>query len=41
MGVFLGNVKAILAIGPVSIHLSDDKSDAPCPLQTQPHLNRK
>jgi hypothetical protein len=41
MGVFLGNVKAILAFGPVSIRLSKYKSDAPCPPQTQPHLNWK
>ncbi|HEV2607749.1 MAG TPA: hypothetical protein VGT79_07185, partial [Xanthomonadaceae bacterium] len=40
-GRFLDNVKAIMAIGPVSIRLSDYKSDAPCPPQTQPHLNRK
>jgi len=40
-GRFLGNVKAILAIGAVSIRLSDYKTDAPCPSQTQPNLNRK
>ena len=40
-GRFLGNVYAILAFGPVSIRLSDYKSDAPCPPQTQPNLNQK
>jgi len=40
-GRFLGNVKAILAIGAGSIRLSDYKTDAPCPPQTQPNLNRK
>jgi len=40
-GRFLGNVKAFLAIGAVSIRLSDYKTDAPCPPQTQPNLNRK
>jgi len=41
MGRFLCNVKAILAIGPMSIQLSGYKSDAPCPRKTQPNLNRK
>ena len=39
-GRFLGNVKTILAIDQESIQLSH-KTDAPCPSQTQPHLNRK